>query len=255
MIHIKSRTEIEYIRKSNRIIAEIHDKLKSIIKPGVSCREIDQYAEDYILSKGARPAFKGYTPGGPYPPFPTACCISVNEEVIHGIPGKRILNEGDLVSVDIGTELSGYYGDASYTYEVGKVSSQAHQLNVDTREALYKAIEVCRAGKHLNEIGKAISFYLEPKGYGIIRDYCGHGVGKAIHEEPPIVNYYDPRRKGPRMKAGMVIAIEPMITLGGFQVEVLDDHWTVVTRDGSMAAHWEHSVAITDGDPIILSAF
>ncbi len=253
MIQLKTRTEIEYIRKSNRIIAEIHEKLLSIIKPGVTTRQIDSFAEEYILSKGARPAFKGYTPGRPYPPFPSATCTSVNEEVIHGIPGDRALAEGDIISVDIGTELSGYYGDASYTYLVGKVSPQAARLSEDTRTALDKAIEICRSGTYLNEIGRVISFYLQPRGYGIVRDYCGHGVGKAIHEEPPVVNYYDPRRKGPRLKPGMVLAIEPMITLGTHEVDLKEDHWTVVTRDGSLAVHWEHSIAITDGEPIVLS--
>lgn len=253
MIHLKTRTEIEYIRKSNRIIAEIHQKLVSFVRPGITTREIDQIAEDIILSRGARPAFKGYTPGRPYPPYPAATCTSVNDEVIHGIPGDRVLKDGDIVSVDIGTELSGYYGDASYTYMVGKVSAEAARLVQDTRTALDKAIQVCRAGHYVNDIGREISFFLQPLGYGIVREYCGHGVGKAIHEEPPIVNYYDPRRKGPRLKPGMVIAIEPMITLGGYAVDLKEDHWTVVTQDGSWAAHWEHSIAITDGDPIILS--
>ena len=254
MIHLKSKTEIAYIGKADEIIAEIHYKLLNIIKPGVTTAEIDQFAEDYILSKGARPSFKGYSPGRGYPPFPNATCTSVNEQVIHGIPGNYTLKSGDIISVDIGTELSGYYGDASYTYIVGgETDEKTRALVEDTKKALYLAIDVCREGKYLNEIGKAIQFYLQPRGYGIVRDYCGHGVGHALHEEPPIVNYYDTRHKGPRLKAGMVIAIEPMITLGGHTVKTLDDGWTVVTADGSLAAHWEHSIAITDGEPIILS--
>jgi methionyl aminopeptidase len=253
MILLKNKTEIEYIRKANRIIADLFELLKKQVKPGVSTRELDKFAEDYILSKGALSSFKGYTPSSMIPKYPAATCISVNEQVIHGIPGDYRLADGDIVSVDVGTNLSGYFGDAAYTYLVGNVKPEKKQLVEETRAALNVAIEVCREGNYLNEIGRVITFLLQPKKYGIIRDYCGHGVGKAVHEEPPILNYYDPKRKGPRLKKGMVLAIEPMITLGTWQVRVLPDQWTVVTADGSPAAHWEHSVAITDGEPDILS--
>lgn len=252
-VKLKSSVEIEYIRKSNKIIAEIFELLKKHIKVGITTREIDKIAEDYILSRGARPAFKGYTPGKGIPPYPTATCISVNEQVIHGVPGSYVIKDGDIVSVDIGTELSGYFGDAAYSYLVGNVSPEVLKLSHHTREALYKAISVCKQGKHLNEIGRAIEFYLKPYGYGIVRDFCGHGVGFGVHEEPPVVNYHTPKRKGPRMKKGLVIAIEPMITLGKHDIKILNDSWTVATKDGKPAAHWEHSIVITDGEPEILS--
>jgi len=253
MIHIKNSTEIEYIRKANRIIAELFVYLKPYMKVGITTKEIDAIAEDFIQSKGAIPSFKGYRPSIKYPKYPAATCISVNEQVIHGIPGNYVLKNGDNVSVDVGTNLSGYYGDASYNYIIGETTPEVKQLVEDTRKALMLGIEVAREGNYLNEIGRAISFYLNPKGYGIIREYCGHGVGKAMHEDPPVINYYDPKRKGPKLKRGMVLAIEPMITLGTYQVKTLSDGWTVVTADGKPASHWEHSIAITDGEPIILS--
>jgi methionyl aminopeptidase len=250
---IKSQLEIEYLKKANRIIAELFEYLKPYVRPGITTKEVDLLIEDFILSKGAIPSFKGYKPGGNFKPYPAASCISINEEVIHGIPGERVIVEGDIVSIDVGTNFSGYFGDAAYTYCVGNVSEEKKQLVKDTLTALYRAIEVAREGVYLNEIGKAISFYLSPRGYGIVRDYCGHGVGKSLHEEPPVLNYYDPKRKGPKLKKGMVIAIEPMITLGTHKVKTLDDGWTVVTADGKPAAHWEHSIVITEGEPIILS--
>ena len=253
MILLKNSVEIEYIRKSNQIIASIFRALHPYIREGVKTKEIDAVIEDMILSRGARPSFKGYAPGGGFRPYPAASCISVNEVVIHGIPGEYELKVGDVVSIDVGTELHGYYGDAAYTYIVGKTDEKKQRLVEDTKKALDMAIEVCREGVYLNEIGRVISFYLTSRGYGILREYCGHGVGKALHEDPPVLNYYDPKRKGPKLKKGMVIAIEPMVTLGTHEVRVLPDGWTVVTKDGSCAAHWEHSIAITDGEPLILS--
>ncbi|MGC8765572.1 MAG: type I methionyl aminopeptidase [Brevinematia bacterium] len=250
---VKTSIEIEYLRKANRVIAEIFENLKKYVVAGVTTKEIDNIIEDYILTKGGVPSFKGYSPGRNFKPYPAASCISINEEVIHGIPGERKLVDGDIVSIDIGTNFSGYYGDAAYTYMVGNVSEEKKLLVINTYEALMKAIEVAREGNYLNEIGKAITFYLSPRGYGIVRDYCGHGVGKALHEDPPVLNYYDPKKKGPRLKNGMVLAIEPMITLGTYRVKTLSDGWTVVTLDGKPAAHWEHSIVVTDSEPIILS--
>ncbi|MCX7883237.1 MAG: type I methionyl aminopeptidase [Brevinematales bacterium] len=255
MILLKNSIEIEYIRKSNQIIASIFRLLHPHVRPGVKTAEIDKVIEDMILSRGGRPSFKGYTPGGGFRPYPAASCISVNEVVIHGVPGDYQLRSGDIVSIDIGVDFHGYYGDASYTYLVGEVSERDKKLVEDTKKALDLAIEICHEGVYLNEIGRVISSYLLPKGYGILRDYCGHGVGKALHEDPPVLNYYDPKRKGPKLKKGMVIAIEPMVTLGTHEVRVLSDGWSVVTKDGSRAAHWEHSIAITDGEPVILSAW
>ncbi|MGA2142747.1 MAG: type I methionyl aminopeptidase [Brevinematales bacterium] len=254
MILLKNSFEIEYIRKSNRIIAELFELLKKSVRPGVSTGEIDKISEDFIFTKGATASFKGYRLSSSYPAYPAATCISVNEQVIHGIPGDYVLKDGDIVSIDVGTILSGFYGDATHTYMVGNVKPEYKKLVEDTKQALMLGIDAAREGNYLNEIGKAISFYLNPKGYGIIRDYCGHGVGKALHEDPPVLNYYDPKRKGPRLKKGMVLAIEPMITLGGYEVNVLRNGWTVVTADKSYAVHWEHSIAVTDGEPIILSS-
>jgi len=250
---VKNNLEIEYIRKSNKIIAELFELLKRYVKEGISKRELDKIAEDFILSKGAFPSFKGYRPALNYPPYPAATCISVNEEVIHGIPNDYKLKNGDIVSIDVGTLYNGYYGDATFTYEIGQVSKEVHDLSEHTRKSLMLAIEVAKEGHYVNEIGYVVSSYITPRGYGIVREYCGHGVGKAIHEDPPILNYYDPKRKGPKFKAGMVIAIEPMITLGNHQIEILSNGWTVVTKDRKPAAHWEHSVLITDGAPEILS--
>jgi methionyl aminopeptidase len=253
MIVLKNSFEIEYIKKSNRIIAELFSYLKPYVKAGASTGEIDSICEDFILSKGAVSSFKGYSPSPRFPRYPACTCISVNSEVIHGIPGDYILKEGDIVKIDVGTILSGYYGDAAHTYLIGKVRPEIRRLSDDTYQALMLGIEAARQGNYLNEIGKAISFYLQPKGYGIVRDYCGHGVGKSLHEEPPVINYYDPKKKGPRLKKGMVLAIEPMITLGTHEVRTLKDGWTVVTADDRCAAHWEHSIAVTDGEPMILS--
>jgi methionyl aminopeptidase len=245
--------EIQYIRKSNRIIAELFEYLKKFIHAGITTREIDKIGEDFILSKGAIPAFKGYSPSKKFTRFPAATCISVNEQVIHGIPGNYKLKDGDIVSVDVGTILSGYYGDATYNYVIGNPAIEVKRLVEDTRQALMLAISAAKEGSYLNEIGKSIYFFLNPKGYGIVREYCGHGVGKAIHEDPPVVNYYDPKKKGPRLKAGMVLAIEPMITLGTHKIRTLEDGWTVVTQDGKPASHWEHSIVVTDGEADILS--
>ncbi len=253
MIRLKTPVEIEYIRKSNRIIAETFEKIRPYVKAGISTKDLDSMIEDFIRSSGARPSYKGYSPGRGFSPYPTASCISVNEQVIHGIPGSYVLKDGDLVSIDLGTELSGYYGDATQTFLIGDVAPEIRRLSEDTEESLYLAIDAAREGAYLNEIGKAIQFFLQPKGYGIVRDYCGHGVGKAVHEEPPILNYYDPKRKGPKLQKGMVLAIEPMVTLGTHQVRVLSDGWTVVTADHKPAAHWEHSIAVTDGETQILS--
>ncbi len=251
---VKSTVEIEYLRKANRIIAELFENLKKYVVAGVSTKEIDNIIEDFILTRGGIPSFKGYSPSKNFKPYPAASCISINEEVIHGIPGERRLKDGDIVSIDVGTNFSGYFGDAAYTYMVGNVSEEKRQLVENTYISLFKAIEVAKEGNYLNEIGKAITFYLAPKGYGIVRDYCGHGVGRALHEEPPVLNYYDPKKKGPRLRKGMVLAIEPMITLGSHMVKTLSDGWTVVTVDGKPAAHWEHSIVITENSPIILSA-
>lgn len=246
MILVKSSTEIEYMRESGQIVAKVHSVLKDKIKPGVTTKELDEIAERIILEHGAQPAFKGY--GG----FPATICASVNEEVVHGIPGSRVLREGDIISIDVGALKNGYYGDSAKTYPVGEVSRGAEKLIRVTRESFYEGLKFCKIGYRLSDVSHAIQAHVEAEGFSVVRDYVGHGIGASLHEDPQIPNY-GPPGKGPRLTAGMVLAIEPMINAGRFSVRVLGDNWTVVTADGSLSAHYEHTVAITDEDPVILT--
>ena len=247
MIPIKNEKEIELMRISSRITAETFELVWSLIKPGVSTEKIDREIDRFIRSKGARPAFKGLYG------FPASACISVNEEVVHGIPSKkRVLEEGDIVSVDIGVEYRGYYGDSAFTFPVGEVDERKQKLMLRTLEALYRGIEMARAGNRVQDISFAIQQHAESFGYGVVRELVGHGIGKALHEEPQVPNFGQPNR-GPKLKAGMTIAIEPMINLGVPGVYTLDDGWTVVTQDGLPSAHYEHTVLIQDGKPEILT--
>ena len=247
MILVKSSTEIEYMRASGRIVAEVHAILKDKIKPGVTTKELDEIAERIILEHGAQPAFKGY--GG----FPATICASVNEEVVHGIPGNRVLREGDIISIDVGALKNGYYGDSAKTYPVGEISTKAEKLIRVTRESFYEGLKFCKVGYRLSDVSHAIQTHVEKEGFSVVRDYVGHGIGASLHEDPQIPNY-GPPGKGPRLAAGMVLAIEPMINAGGFTVRVLGDNWTVVTADGSLSAHYEHTIVITEDDPLILTA-
>lgn len=246
MILVKSSTEIEYMRESGKIVAEVHSVLKDMIKPGITTKELDEIAERIILEHGAQPAFKGY--GG----FPATICASVNEEVVHGIPGDRMLREGDIISIDVGALKNGYYGDSAKTYPVGKISAKAEKLIRVTRESFYEGLKFCKVGYRLSDVSHAIQMHVEAEGFSVVRDYVGHGIGASLHEDPQIPNY-GPAGKGPRLSTGMVLAIEPMINAGRFSVRVLGDNWTVVTADGSLSAHYEHTIAITDEDPIILT--
>jgi len=246
MISIKNSREIDLLRKSAQIVAESLLLAKSLIQPGVRTIELDKEIAEFIRSKGARPAFKGFHG------YPANICISINEQVVHGIPGPRILRQGDIVSVDIGVELNGYYGDAARTFPVGKVSPEKEKLLRITRESLYKGIEAAREGNRLYDIGYAIQTHVERAGFSVVRDLVGHGIGKEMHEEPQIPNYGEPNR-GPRLKAGMVFAIEPMVNVGEYEVYTQNDQWTVVTRDGLPSAHFEHDVVITKNGAEILS--
>lgn len=246
MILVKSSTEIEYMRESGKIVAKVHSVLKDMIKPGITTKELDEIAERIILEHGAQPAFKGY--GG----FPATICASVNEEVVHGIPGDRMLREGDIISIDVGALKNGYYGDSAKTYPVGKISAKAEKLIRVTRESFYEGLKFCKVGYRLSDVSHAIQMHVEAEGFSVVRDYVGHGIGASLHEDPQIPNY-GPAGKGPRLSPGMVLAIEPMINAGRFLVRVLGDNWTVVTADGSLSAHYEHTIAITDEDPIILT--
>lgn len=245
MIILKSDKEISYMRDAGKIVAETLIEVKKAVKPGITTLELDQIAEKYIKGRGAIPAFKGYHG------FPGNICASINEEVVHGIPGLRKLKNGDNVSIDIGAVINGYNGDAAITVGVGEVDAELQKLLDVTEQSLYKGIEKAVAGNRLSDISHAVQSYAESYGYGVVRDYVGHGIGRNMHEDPQIPNYGAPGR-GPRLKTGMTLAIEPMINMGTFEVEALDDDWTVVTQDGKPSAHFEHTVAITsDGTEIL----
>ncbi|MBM7561817.1 type I methionyl aminopeptidase [Fusibacter tunisiensis] len=246
MIVIKSNKEIELMQESGRIVALVHETVKKAIKPGITTGELDAIAEAVIRENGAIPSFKGY--GG----FPGSICASINDQVIHGIPGETILREGDIISIDVGALKNGYHGDAARTHPVGQVSEAAAELIKVTEESFFEGLKYCRKGYRLSDISNAIQTYSEDRGYGVVRDFVGHGVGRELHEDPPIPNY-GPAGRGPRLVPGMVLAIEPMINQGDWKVKVLDDEWTVVTLDGLLSAHYEHTVVITDEDPILLT--
>jgi methionyl aminopeptidase len=245
-IVLKSPREIEKMRRSNRIVAEILQEVKAMARPGVKTRELDELAEDLLKKHRARSAFKGYNG------YPAVLCTSVNEEVVHGIPSDRVLQEGDILSLDFGAVCEEYYGDAAITVPVGAISEEARRLLQVTEDSLYKAIEQARPGKHVGDISAAVQRHVESQGFSAVRDFVGHGIGKFMHERPQVPNFGIPGR-GVRLRAGMTLAIEPMINAGGHEVVVLDDGWTAVTRDRSLSAHFEHSVAVTENGPIILS--
>ena len=244
---IKSEEEIELMRISGKVTAFILKELESFIRPGISTADIDKFVESTITSNGMIPTFKGY--GG----FPASACVSINEEVVHGIPDKkRILKEGDIVSVDVGSTYKGYVSDAARTYPVGTVSDTAKKLMDTTRESFFAGLEYCKVGNRLSDISHAIQVRAESDGFSVIRDFVGHGVGQNMHEDPQIPNYGKPGR-GPRLAKGMVFAIEPMICEGTYDVETLSNDWTVVTLDGKLSAHYENTVVITDGEPQLLT--
>ena len=247
MIELKSAREIGLMRRAGHILAEVMDRLRASVKPGMSTLEVDEDVEGFIKSKGARPAFKGYRG------FPATVCISINEEVVHGIPSpKRKLREGDIVGLDLGCIVDGYYADCAITLPVGAVPARVQELLDVTRESLDKAIVQCRAGNRLGDISHAVQTHCESHGFGVVRAFVGHGIGQSLHEEPQIPNFGDAGR-GPVVKAGMVLAIEPMVTMGSYEVRVLEDRWTAVTVDGSWAAHFEDTIAITERGPEVLT--
>lgn len=239
MIICKSQAEIDIMREAGRIVARTHRELAKYIRPGITTQELDDIAENFIRKCGAIPSFKGY--GG----FPGSICASVNEELVHGIPGKRSLKEGDIISVDIGAELDGFHGDSAWTYGVGKISSDNKRLLEVTEKSLFEGLAQAKPDARLSDISHAIQVCAEAAGYSIVKEYVGHGVGRRLHEDPQIPNYGPPGR-GPRLKPGMVLAIEPMVNAGKRHVRTLADNWTVVTLDGSMCAHFEHTIAITE---------
>ena len=253
MIFLKTDDEIELLRQSNLLVGKTLGEVAKYIKPGVTTGFLDKIAEEFIRDHGAIPTFKGFP--NPYgPPFPGSICASVNEVVVHGVPGDTVLKDGDIISVDCGTMMNGYAGDSAYTFCVGEVSEEVKQLLRTTKEALYLGIEQAVAGHRLGDIGYAVQSHCEAQGYGVVREFVGHGIGKEMHEEPMVPNY-GRRGNGIRLKSGMCIAIEPMITLGDRSLVMEQDAWTVRTRDRKPAAHFEHSMAIRAGKADILSSF
>ena len=250
-IPIKTRREVETMRVANRHVAEILLELREIVKPGVPTAELDRHAEKAIKERGIQSSFKGYDPHG-LPKYPAVLCVSVNEEIVHGIPGSRELKEGDIVGLDFGVSVDGYHGDSAVTLPVGEVGEEAQRLLDTTSESLGLAIETMCPGKRLSDIGHAVQKRAESGGYSVVRVFAGHGIGASLHEPPWIPNYGSPGR-GPRLMAGMVFAIEPMLNAGGSDVRMLDDEWTAVTADGSLSAHFEHTVLITDDGPDVLT--
>jgi methionyl aminopeptidase len=248
VIVCRSAAELEQMREAGRLVGEVLTELAAAVAPGISTADLDELAEKRIRQAGATPAFKGYHG------YPATICASVNDEVIHGIPsGRRVLNEGDVISIDVGASLNGYYGDSAVTLPVGMISEKSATLLRVTEESLYKAIEVARPGNRISDIGHAVQKHVEAYGFSVVREFVGHGIGQKMHEEPQVPNYGQPGH-GPRLAEGMVLAIEPMVNAGSPAVKVLADGWTAVTRDGSLSAHFEHTVAVTAGEPWILTA-
>lgn len=251
MALIKTLDDIKEIRKANQIIARLYNEiLPKYMKAGVSTLEIDKIVDEYIRSQGAIPGCIGVP--GPYGPFPSATCISVNEEVVHGIPTGRILQEGDIVSIDTVTNLNGFFGDSAITYGIGEIDEEAKKLIEVTKKSREIGIEMAVVGNRLGDIGNAIQKYVEKNGFTVVRDFAGHGVGHQMHEEPMIPNF-GMKGRGLKIQEGMVLAIEPMVNEGSYKINMKDDGWTIVTKDGKRSAHFEHSVAIIDGKPVILS--
>jgi len=246
MIIIKSQREIELMRKAGEITALTLSEVEKHIKPGITTIELDKIAEEFILSHNATPTFKGYRG------FPASICTSINEEVVHGIPGLRSLKDGDIISIDIGAMFQGYNGDAARTFPVGQVNAEALRLIEVTRQSFFQGIAYAKEGYRLSDISNAIQTYVEKHNYSVVRDYVGHGIGQNMHESPQIPNF-GPPGKGPRLRAGMTLAVEPMVNMGGYEVHTMKNKWTVVTSDGSLSAHYENTIAITDGEPEILT--
>ena len=254
MIYLKTEDEIELMRAANLLVAQTLAELAKIIQPGVTTAQLDKVAETFIRDHGAEPTFKGFP--NPYGgPFPGSICTSVNDEVVHGVPTEdKVLKDGDIVSVDCGTLLNGFNGDSCYTFQVGEVSEEVQNLLKTTKEALYKGIEAATAGHRIGDIGYAVQSHCEAQGYGVVREFVGHGIGKSMHEDPQVPNF-GRRGNGVQLKNGLCIAIEPMIVMGDRSIYMMPDRWTIKTRDGKPAAHFEHTLAIHHGKADILSSF
>jgi len=246
MIILKALWEIDLMREASRIVAEALAELRKLAEPGITTLQLDAFAGAYLVKRGAKPAFKGYRE------YPYTLCVSVNEEVVHGLPGKRKLQEGDIVGLDLGAIVDGYYGDGAITIPVGEITEEARRLMAVTEQCLKQAISKARLGNHLSDISHAVQSHAESQGYSVVRSFVGHGIGRSLHEEPQVPNF-GPTGRGPILKPGMVLAIEPMVNVGSPQVRILDDGWTAVSADGSLSAHFEHTVAITENGPEVLT--
>ena len=246
MIICKGKSELDKMREANLIVAKVLSHLETLIRPGLTTAELDVVAEEMILDMGGQPAFKGYQG------YPATLCVSINEEIVHGIPGERKLIEGDIVGIDCGTNFKGFYGDSARTYAVGEISKEAKKLLDVTRESLYLGIKKVKLGNRISDISSSIQTFVEGHGFSVVREFVGHGIGQSLHEEPQVPNYGKPGF-GERLREGMVLAIEPMVNSKGPEVKVLQDKWTAVTADGGYSAHFEHSVAVTANGPWILS--
>jgi methionyl aminopeptidase len=246
VIVCKSAAELERMRAANALVAEVLAELATMVAPGMTTRDLDQAAEKLVRDGGAEPAFKGYRG------YPSTLCASVNDQVVHGIPSNRALHEGDIISLDMGVKLNGFFGDSAVTVPVGRVSEEASTLLRVTQESLEKGIAQVKLGGRVSDIGHAIQLHVEAHGFSVVREFVGHGIGAALHEEPQIANYGEPGR-GPRLAEGMTLAIEPMVNIGRPAVKVLGDGWTAVTKDGSLSAHFEHTVAVTKTGPLVLT--
>jgi len=248
MITLKSEEELSYLRAAGQIVADVLAELREVIitNPGITTKELDHLAESLIIRQGATPAFKGYRG------FPCCLCTSVNEQVVHGIPGDYKLQHGDIISLDLGVKLNGYYGDAAITVTVGKISGEVNKLLEVTEDALYKGIKQAKVGNRLSDISYAIQSHVEKNSFSVVRALVGHGIGRDLHEDPPIPNFGKPHQ-GPKLKKGMTLAIEPMVNMGSFEVKITEDNWTVVTKDGKPSAHFEHTIAVRENKPEILT--
>ena len=257
MIHYKSPEELLIMREAGRIVARVHAAIREVIKPGVTTGALDKIAYDLIRKHNALPTFLGYPPGSKYP-FPATINASINEELVHGIPGPRVLQEGDIISIDVGATYKGYVGDAAFTVGVGKISAQAQRLIDITEQSLFVGIKTAMVGCETRDVSIAIQTFVEKHGFNVVREYTGHGVGRNMHEEPQVPNWWPRRQKARQWRSykltpGMTFALEPMVIVGDPETKVLDDHWTVVTKDGSLCAHCEHTIAVTNGEPLILT--
>ena len=251
MVYIKTKKEIDFIRESCRIVAETLRLVANNVRPGVATIELDRIAEEYIFSNNAKAAFKGYSQAGSYD-YPASICVSIDDEVVHGIPGDRVLKEGEIVSIDVGVLKNGYFGDAAVSVAVGKISPDKKKLLNVTEKSLYEGIKEAKLDNRVHDISFAIQNYVETNGFSVVKDLCGHGVGKFLHEEPAVPNY-GVRGTGPKLKKGMTIAIEPMVNTGSYRVKTAKDGWTVLTQDGLPSAHFEHTILVSNGSPEILT--